>query len=99
MSYNSWGPKESDTTQFGCARTPVNIHTHTHTHTFRFMCLVAKSCLTLCDTMDCSPPGSSVYGISQARILEWVSISFFKPIAPGIPRWSPIQVLIRPDPS
>ena len=31
---------------------------------------------TLCDPMDCSPPGSSVYGISQARILEWVAISF-----------------------
>ena len=37
--------------------------------------LVAKSCLTLCDLMDCSPPGSSVGGISQARILEWVAIS------------------------
>ena len=38
--------------------------------------LVAQLCLTLCDPMDCSLPGSSVYGISQARILEWVSISF-----------------------
>ena len=37
---------------------------------------VAQLCLTLCSTMDCSPPGSSVYGISQARILEWVAISF-----------------------
>ena len=36
----------------------------------------AQSCLTLCDLMDCSPPGSSVYGILQARILEWVAISF-----------------------
>ena len=33
-------------------------------------CLVTKSCLTLCDCMDWSPPGSSVHGISQARILE-----------------------------
>ena len=32
--------------------------------------------LTLCDPMDCSPPDSSVYGILQARILEWVAISF-----------------------
>ena len=32
-------------------------------------------CLILCDPMDCSPPGSSVHGISQARILEWVAIS------------------------
>ena len=33
-----------------------------------------KSCLTLCDTMDCSPRGSSVHGILQARILEWVAM-------------------------
>ena len=38
--------------------------------------LVTKSHLTLCHPMDCSPPGSSVRGISQARILEWVAISF-----------------------
>ena len=39
-------------------------------------CSVAKLCLTLCDPVDCSPPGSSVHGILQARILEWVAISF-----------------------
>ena len=38
--------------------------------------LVPKSCLTLCDPTDCSPPGSSVHGILQARILEWVAISY-----------------------
>ena len=38
--------------------------------------LVAKSCLTLGDPMDCSPPGSSVHGILQARLLEWVATSF-----------------------
>ena len=43
-----------------------------------FCVLVAQSCLTLCNTMDCSPPGSSVHGILQARILEWVAISFSK---------------------
>ena len=37
---------------------------------------VAQSCLTLCYPVDCSPPGSSVHGILQARILEWVAISF-----------------------
>ena len=42
----------------------------------RDMCLVAKSCPTLWDTMDCRPPGSSVHGSSQARIMEWVAISF-----------------------
>ena len=36
---------------------------------------IAQSCPTLCDPMDCSPPGSSVRGILQARILEWVAIS------------------------
>ena len=39
-------------------------------------CLVfAQSCPTHCDPLDCSPPGSSIHGISQARILEWVAIS------------------------
>ena len=37
---------------------------------------VAQSCLTLCDPVDCSPPGLSVHGILQARILEWVAIPF-----------------------
>ena len=37
---------------------------------------VAQSCPTLCDPIDCSPPGSSLHGILQARILEWVAISF-----------------------
>ena len=39
-------------------------------------CLVAKLCPTHCDPMDCSLPVPSVYGIFQARILEWVAISF-----------------------
>ena len=38
--------------------------------------LVAQSCLILCDLKDCSSPGSSVHGILQARILEWVAITF-----------------------
>ena len=40
--------------------------------------LVAPSCPILCDPLDCSPPGSSVHGILQARILEWVAISFYR---------------------
>ena len=39
---------------------------------------VAQSCPTLCNPMDCSLSGSSVHGILQARILEWVAISFFR---------------------
>ena len=38
--------------------------------------LVAQLCLSICDPMDCSPPGSSVHGISQERRLEWVAIPF-----------------------
>ena len=42
------------------------------------MCV--QSCLTLCNSMNCSSPGSSVHGIFQAKILEWVAISFCKGI-------------------
>ena len=44
----------------------------------KFKLLVIQSCLTLCDPMDCSLLGSSVHGILQARILEWVAISYYK---------------------
>ena len=56
----------------------IYIHTHTHTH----ICVYAaaakslQSCPTLCDPTYGSPPGSPVPGILQARILEWVAISF-----------------------
>ena len=42
-------------------------------------CVCAQSfqaCLTLCDPMDHGPPGSSVHGVLQARVLEWVAIAF-----------------------
>ena len=42
------------------------------------VCVCFQSCLTLCDPMDCSPPGSSVHGISQAGTLEWFAISSFR---------------------
>ena len=45
--------------------------------TMKLMCVYAKMlplCLTLCNPMDCSPPGSSVHGIPQARMLERVAI-------------------------
>ena len=41
-----------------------------------YKCLFTQSCPTLCTPMDCSPPGSSVLGILQTRILEWVAILF-----------------------
>ena len=59
----------------GICQNPSNIH----------QALVAQSCLTPCDPMDCSPPGPSVNGILQARILEWVAIPFFRNLPdPGI---------------
>ena len=42
------------------------------------ICACPLSCPTLCDPMDCSPPGSSVPGILQARILEWVAMPSFR---------------------
>ena len=39
-------------------------------------CEVTQSCPSLCDSMDCNLPGSSVHGILQTRVLEWVAISF-----------------------
>ena len=60
------------------------------------MCvLVTKLCPTLCNPMDCSPPGSSVHGILQARILEWVAIPFSRDLPTqemilGLLRWGHI---------
>ena len=48
------------------------------------LCLVTKSCLTLCDPMDCSLPGSSVHGILQARTLEWVVMPSSRGSNPGL---------------
>ena len=54
--------------------------------------LVAKSCLTLCNPMNCSPPRSSIHGISQARILEWVVISSSRGSSP--PRdWTQVSCM------
>ena len=51
---------------------------------------VVQSCPTLCDPMDCSPPGSSVHGLFYARTLEWVAISFSRDLPnPGIEPRSP----------
>ena len=58
----------------------VYIYIYIYIHTYaKFLTAAAKSlhsCLTLCDPMDCSLPGSPVPGILQARTLEWVAISF-----------------------
>ena len=61
--------------------------------TLQDACVHAKSlqlCPTLCDTIDCSPPGHSVHGILQARILEWVAMPFSRDLPnPGIEPGSP----------
>ena len=50
--------------------------------------LVIQSCPGLCNPMDCGPLGSSVHGIFQARILEWIAISFFRASSrPGDRTW------------
>ena len=71
--------------QLGVSQKPLSpgsICTECHWHQRSFPMTAAaaakslQSCPTLCDPMDSSPPGSSVPGILQARILEWVAISF-----------------------
>ena len=67
MGYSPWDQKELNTTE------RVSKHKGTGN---KYWCLVPQSCPTFCDPVDCSPPGSSVHGAFQARILEWVAISF-----------------------
>ena len=45
---------------------------------FLHVCWLLLSCPILCDTMDCNPPGFSIHGILQARILEWISMPSFR---------------------
>ena len=57
-----------------------------------------KSCLTLCDAMDCSLEGSSVHGILQARTLEWVSMPFSRGSSDlGIETASPVAPELQAD--
>ena len=52
--------------------------------------LVTQSGLTLCNPMDCSPPGFSIHGILQARIVEWIAFPSTEEFPnPGIEPWSP----------
>ena len=68
---DSWGHKESDTTErLNWKRSVICF--------YKTLSEVVQLCPTLCNPMDCSLPGSSVHGIFQARILEWVAISFYR---------------------
>ena len=72
----------------GVAKSRTQLSDFTFTFTFqmakllwvegklKFESEVAQLCLTLCDPMDCSLPGSSFHRIFQARILEWIAVSF-----------------------
>ena len=61
----------------------ININIYEYLDTI-YMYVVTQSCPTLCDAMDCSPPGSSVHGIFKARILVWITIPFSR--GPSWPR-------------
>ena len=54
---------------------------------------VTQSCLTLCDPMDCSLPGSSIQGIFQARVLEWGAISFSRR-SPWCRGWTQVSCVV-----
>ena len=75
---------------FFCHQVKMCLWVYTYVST-----LVAQSCLTLCDPMNCGLPGSSVHGIFQARILEWVAISFSGDLPePGIQPASPVSLAL-----
>ena len=65
----STGEGNGKSLQYSCLENPMNSIVKSESE-------VAQSCPTLCDPVDCSPPGSSIHGILWARILEWVAISF-----------------------
>ena len=81
----------------------INTHTYIYIHIYiqhiykhknNVLCLVAQSCLTLCDPMDCSLPDSSVHGDSPGKNTEWVTMPSFRDLSnPGIePRSPELQV-------
>ena len=55
---------------------PIKLCVHTCVYVCMLVCSVAQSCVTLCDPVNFSLSGSSVHGLLQARILEWVAISY-----------------------
>ena len=72
----SWGLKESDTTEWLNWTEGLSQVLKNERYAATMCMLGAQSCLTLCNPKNCSPPGSSVHGILQSRVLEWVAISF-----------------------
>ena len=78
VGYSPWGQKESDATELLSTHVLCTYSTSTWVPYNKdvCVCMLCSVCLTLCDPMDYSPSSSSVHGISQARILELVAISF-----------------------
>ena len=75
------GNSAQDTHPEWCVHAPATRHTRYCSESDVCVCvcvcvLAAQSCLTLCNPVDCRPPGSSVHRVLQARILEWVAIYF-----------------------
>ena len=65
-------------------------------YTYSVLCLVPQSFLTLCEPVDCSPPGSFVHGILQARIMEWVVMtSSGESSQPRIELVSPVAPILQ----
>ena len=58
-----------------------------HIYALVCVCEVTQSCPTLSDPMDCSPSGSSVHGVFQARVLEWGAIAFSNTYIRNLERW------------
>ena len=84
-----WLEKRNDTKELGALWVTTMLLSHASPSDISFFwtyekvkMLVAQSCPTLCNPMDYSPPGSSVHGILQARILEWVAIPFSRGSSP-----------------
>ena len=73
VGYSPRGRKELDMMEVTC----THAHMECVAGVFPVLCMCAKTlqlCPTLCNPMDCSPPGSSVHGILHIRILEWVAM-------------------------
>ena len=91
-----WGaPQASSLPQ---AEIPKGSRCYTHSSSKGFVCMHVQLCPTLCYLMDCSPPGSSGHGISQARILAWVAISYSRgSCRPGIEPASAVSPTLQVD--
>ena len=75
IQMNSWhkSPSWPGVTRPKCPNR--SLHVSWEKWLFFSQCMCAQLCLTLCDPMDCKPPGSSIHGIFQARILGWIATS------------------------